>query len=273
MALAIEVKHLQGDTTDQSFEKPPSPNRSVGLAKDTENDPEDTKLEKFPTLPQGYNMRYEDLTAPSPQPDTSTGEQKLPPGKYILDGELGEDQIVYLGGSNDTEVNEHNGQNEEGVDVNELAGPSDFEPLLDKKMRQKHKEMQLVHHFTHFQSYKRSKVGDSRAKGVGVVPDPIRIIPKPDVEVFIDIVTSWAHSPSDGVDMYTLVTVGRFFYHTHPFQGYSTEQHNSFGSNETMYSVREEVGGEQEWEREEKDFRGEVGEEQEWEQEHEDFIA
>ena len=53
--------------------------------------------------------------------------------EFKLDGDLGEGQVVYLQeGDNDMEVSEHNGQNEEGVEVNEAAGLCDFELLLNE---------------------------------------------------------------------------------------------------------------------------------------------
>lgn len=113
-------------------------------------------MEKSPTSPQDHNVGYKDLTALFAQPHTSIAEQKLPQEKtqsyqhemstfsifYIvlpntvlaydakdvaqsllhilefkLDGELGEDQVVYLReGDDDVEVSKHNGQNEEGIE-------------------------------------------------------------------------------------------------------------------------------------------------------------
>ncbi|CAN6706457.1 unnamed protein product [Malus baccata var. baccata] len=67
-----------------------------------------------------------------------------------------------------------------------------LEPLLGKGMQHKWKGMQLVHPFTPLESYKRRKVGDGCSTEDFVVDlDPIRIIPKPDVEVFIDVLTHW----------------------------------------------------------------------------------
>ena len=85
MALATEVECFQGDTPAQSFEKVPCPDKSVGSTWDTEKVPEDAKFEKSPTLPQDHDMGLEDLTAPSPQPATSTGEQKLGLGKDAIE--------------------------------------------------------------------------------------------------------------------------------------------------------------------------------------------
>ncbi|RXH97226.1 hypothetical protein DVH24_035894 [Malus domestica] len=162
-----------------------------------------------------------DLTTPSLQPDTSIGEAKSSPGKGIIeviglgvnclafDVDLSE--IIKAKNTNDvaqslmhrlefrvnnTEVSEHNSNTAEVVDMNEATCPYDFEPFFAKRMRRKLKGMQLVHFFTHLQSYKRRKVGDILANEDFVVAlDPMQIILKPNVEVFVDVLTCWAGSP------------------------------------------------------------------------------
>lgn len=106
-----------------------------------------------------------------------------------MEGELGEGQVFYLRENDEnTEVNEHSTRTEEGVDVNEAAGPSDSKPLLGKGIWRNHKGMQLVHPFTHLESYKRRMVNDGRfAEDFVVALEPVRIISKPDVEAFVDI--------------------------------------------------------------------------------------
>lgn len=114
-----------------------------------------------------------------------------------MDGELGEGQVFYPGEKDeDTEVREHNSHTEEAVDINEATYPSNSEPFLGKGMRRKLKGMQPVHIFTHLQSYKRRKIGDILADEDFVVAlDPIQIILKLDVEVFVNVLTCWAGSP------------------------------------------------------------------------------
>ncbi|KAM1074256.1 hypothetical protein EV1_019003 [Malus domestica] len=81
-----------------------------------------------------------------------------------LDGDLGEGQVVYLREEDeDTEVSEHSSHIDEAVDVNESAGPFGSMPLL------------AVEDFF-------------------VDPDPMWIIPDPDVVVFVDVVMRWACS-------------------------------------------------------------------------------
>ncbi|KAM2698362.1 hypothetical protein EV1_037371 [Malus domestica] len=164
-----------------------------------------------------------DLTTPSLQPDTSIGEAKSSPGKGIIeviglgvnclafDVDLSEiikakntndvaqslmHRLEFRVNNEDTEVSEHNSNTAEVVDMNEATCPYDFEPFFAKRMRRKLKGMQLVHFFTHLQSYKRRKVGDILANEDFVVAlDPMQIILKPNVEVFVDVLTCWAGSP------------------------------------------------------------------------------
>ncbi|KAM2671257.1 hypothetical protein EV1_007091 [Malus domestica] len=87
--------------------------------------------------------------------------QKAPSPKksFKLDADLGESQVMYLREEDDDmKVSEHNGQNEEGFEVNKVIGPSNFKPLLDKGIRQKRKGMQLVHPVTPFQGYKKKGI-------------------------------------------------------------------------------------------------------------------
>ncbi|CAN6711453.1 unnamed protein product [Malus baccata var. baccata] len=58
---------------------------------------------------------------------------------------------------------------------------------VSKRMWRKRKGLQLVHPFTSLESYRRWKVGDGHSVEF---PKPLRIIPKSDVEVFIDVLTS-----------------------------------------------------------------------------------
>ncbi|KAM1145779.1 hypothetical protein ACFX2I_037684 [Malus domestica] len=164
-----------------------------------------------------------DLTTPSLQPDTSIGEAKSSPGKGIIeviglgvnclafDVDLSEiikakntndvaqslmHRLEFRVNNEDTEVSEHNSNTAEVVDMNEATCPYDFEPFFAKRIRRKLKGMQLVHFFTHLQSYKRRKVGDILANEDFVVAlDPMQIILKPNVEVFVDVLTCWAGSP------------------------------------------------------------------------------
>ncbi|KAM2937884.1 hypothetical protein FF1_037735 [Malus domestica] len=164
-----------------------------------------------------------DLTTPSLQPDTSIGEAKSSPGKGIIEViglgvnclafnvDLSEiikakntndvaqslmHRLEFRVNNEDTEVSEHNSNTAEVVDMNEAICPYDFEPFFAKRMRRKLKGMQLVHFFTHLQSYKRRKVGDILANEDFVVAlDPMQIILKPNVEVFVDVLTCWAGSP------------------------------------------------------------------------------
>ncbi|KAM2698360.1 hypothetical protein EV1_037371 [Malus domestica] len=186
---------------------------------DVDNVPEDVKVDSYPKRPLGF----EDLTTPSLQPDTSIGEAKSSPGKGIIeviglgvnclafDVDLSEiikakntndvaqslmHRLEFRVNNEDTEVSEHNSNTAEVVDMNEATCPYDFEPFFAKRMRRKLKGMQLVHFFTHLQSYKRRKVGDILANEDFVVAlDPMQIILKPNVEVFVDVLTCWAGSP------------------------------------------------------------------------------
>ncbi|CAN6712521.1 unnamed protein product [Malus baccata var. baccata] len=95
--------------------------------------------------------------------------------EFRVNSELGERRVFYPGEKDeDTEVSEHNSNTEEVL-----------------------KGMQLVHIFTHLQSYKRRKVGNILANEDFVVAlDPMQIILKPNVEVFVDVLTCWTGSPS-----------------------------------------------------------------------------
>lgn len=78
----------------------------------------------------------------------------------------------------------------EGADVNEAASLSGLEPLIGKGMRRKHKGKQLVHPFTPLEPYKRRKVGDGYSvKDFIILPEPMQIIPKPNMKVFVDVLT------------------------------------------------------------------------------------
>lgn len=81
MELVVEVKSLRGDTTGKSFDKPPTPDKSVRSGRDIDNVPEDETVNSYLKRPLGF----EDLTAPSLQPDTSTGEGNSSPGKDIIE--------------------------------------------------------------------------------------------------------------------------------------------------------------------------------------------
>ncbi|KAM1978072.1 hypothetical protein ACFX16_014804 [Malus domestica] len=114
--------------------------------------------------------------------------------QFRVNGELKERQ-VFLQEEEDTEVSEHGTYTDEGVNVNEAIDLSGLKPLHGKGMRQKCKGMQLVHPFTYFESYKRRKVGNGRsAEDFVIVMEPMQIILKLDVEVFIDILTRWVGS-------------------------------------------------------------------------------
>ncbi|KAM1736245.1 hypothetical protein COP1_014606 [Malus domestica] len=101
-----------------------------------------------------------------------------------------EERQVFLQEKEDTEVSEHGTYTDESVNVNEAIDLSGSKPLHGKGMWQKCKGMQLVHPFTFFKSYKRRKVGNGcSAEDFVIVMEPMQIILKPDVEVFIDILT------------------------------------------------------------------------------------
>ncbi|TQD90984.1 hypothetical protein C1H46_023422 [Malus baccata] len=112
-----------------------------------------------------------------------------------LKGKVKKGYHTYVGAlpsSSRPTVSEHSTHIKEGVDVIEAVSLSNLEPLLGKGMQHKRKEMPLVHPFTPLKSYKRRKVGDSHSTEDFVVDlDPMRIIPKSNVEVFVDILTHW----------------------------------------------------------------------------------
>ncbi|TQE11599.1 hypothetical protein C1H46_002801 [Malus baccata] len=95
--------------------------------------------------------------------------------EFKVKGKLEEGQVLYLQEENeDTEVSEHRTYTEEGINVIEAISLSNLEPFLGKGMQHKQKGMQLVHPFTPFESYKRTKVGDGRSTEVFVVDlDPM----------------------------------------------------------------------------------------------------
>ncbi|KAM1097059.1 hypothetical protein ACFX19_014759 [Malus domestica] len=130
----------------------------------------------------------------SDAPRETFDKPSTPEKSFRVNGELKERQ-VFLQEEEDTEVNEHGTYTDEGVNVNEAIDLSGLKPLHGKGMRQKCKGMQLVHPFTSFESYKRRKVGNGRsAEDFVIVMEPMQIILKLDVEVFIDILTRWVGS-------------------------------------------------------------------------------
>ncbi|KAB2625763.1 hypothetical protein D8674_017423 [Pyrus ussuriensis x Pyrus communis] len=91
-----------------------------------------------------------------------------------------------------TEVSEHSIDTDEGADMNEATGSSSSETIPCKGIWLKRKGMQLVYPFTLLGSYKRRKVGDGcSVDDFIVLLEPMRIISKPDVEVFVDVLTRW----------------------------------------------------------------------------------
>ncbi|KAM1034379.1 hypothetical protein PS1_038063 [Malus domestica] len=211
--LVVEVKNLRGNTAD--------------------NVPEDVKVDSYPKHPLGFEdlttpslqpdtsigeaksspgkgiteviglgvncLAFDvDLSEIIKAKNTNDVAQSLMHRlEFRVNSELGERRVFYPGEKDeDTEVSEHNSNTAEVVDMNEAACPYDFEPFFAKGMRRKLKGMQLVHIFTHLQSYKRRKVGDILANEDFVVAlDPMQIILKPNVEVFVDVLTCWAGSP------------------------------------------------------------------------------
>ncbi|KAM0981466.1 hypothetical protein ACFX13_014824 [Malus domestica] len=130
----------------------------------------------------------------SDAPRETFDKPSTPEKSFRVNGELKERQ-VFLQEEEDTEVSEHGTYTDEGVNVNEAIDLSGLKPLHGKGMRQKCKGMQLVHPFTSFESYKRRKVGNGRsAEDFVIVMEPMQIILKLDVEVFIDILTRWVGS-------------------------------------------------------------------------------
>lgn len=228
MELVAKLECLRSDAPGKLFDKPLTLEKSVRSGWNEDNALEDEEVDSFLERPPGYK----DLTAPSPQPETSTGEGKSDQGKDIapapnlptfdvdlleiieaenannvaqsllhvlqfrVEGELGERQVFYLREEDkDTEVSEHGTHTNEGVNMNEAAILFGSKPFLGKAMEQKSKGTQLVHPFTPFESYKRSKVSDGCSpEDFVIVPKPTRIILKPNVEVFIDVLTRWVGS-------------------------------------------------------------------------------
>ncbi|KAM2608832.1 hypothetical protein TB1_037116 [Malus domestica] len=191
--LVVEVKNLRGNIADLTT---PSlqPDTSIGEAKSS---PGKGIIE---VIGLGVNcLAFDvDLSEIIKAKNTNDVAQSLMHRlEFRVNIELRERRVFYLREKDeDTEVSEHNSNTAEVVDMNEAACPYDFEPFFAKGMRRKLKGMQLVHIFTHLQSYKRRKVGDILANEDFVVAlDPMQIILKPNVEVFVDFLTCWAGSP------------------------------------------------------------------------------
>ncbi|KAM1097058.1 hypothetical protein ACFX19_014759 [Malus domestica] len=160
MELAAKLECLRSDAPRETFDKPSTPEKSI-IEVENANDVAQSLLRIL---------------------------------QFRVNGELKERQ-VFLQEEEDTEVNEHGTYTDEGVNVNEAIDLSGLKPLHGKGMRQKCKGMQLVHPFTSFESYKRRKVGNGRsAEDFVIVMEPMQIILKLDVEVFIDILTRWVGS-------------------------------------------------------------------------------
>ncbi|KAM1106219.1 hypothetical protein ACFX13_003161 [Malus domestica] len=79
--LAAKVERLRGDVVGKSFDKTPTPDKSVGSGQDADNVPKDEKVDSSPKRRPGY----EDLTALSPRLDISTDEGKLAREKNIIE--------------------------------------------------------------------------------------------------------------------------------------------------------------------------------------------
>ncbi|TQD79700.1 hypothetical protein C1H46_034728 [Malus baccata] len=79
--LAAEVERLRGDVVGKSFNKTPTPDKSVGLRRDADNIPKDEKVDSSPEHRPGY----EDLTSLSSRLDISTDEGKLAWEKDIIE--------------------------------------------------------------------------------------------------------------------------------------------------------------------------------------------
>ncbi|KAM1626175.1 hypothetical protein TB2_014210 [Malus domestica] len=160
MELAAKLECLRSDAPRETFDKPSTPEKSI-IEVENANDVAQSLLRIL---------------------------------QFRVNGELKERQ-VFLQEEEDTEVSEHGTYTDEGVNVNEAIDLSGLKPLHGKGMRQKCKGMQLVHPFTYFESYKRRKVGNGRsAEDFVIVMEPMQIILKLDVEVFIDILTRWVGS-------------------------------------------------------------------------------
>ncbi|KAM0981467.1 hypothetical protein ACFX13_014824 [Malus domestica] len=160
MELAAKLECLRSDAPRETFDKPSTPEKSI-IEVENANDVAQSLLRIL---------------------------------QFRVNGELKERQ-VFLQEEEDTEVSEHGTYTDEGVNVNEAIDLSGLKPLHGKGMRQKCKGMQLVHPFTSFESYKRRKVGNGRsAEDFVIVMEPMQIILKLDVEVFIDILTRWVGS-------------------------------------------------------------------------------
>ncbi|KAM1415337.1 hypothetical protein ACFX2I_007002 [Malus domestica] len=153
-ALAADVERLLANIGDQLFQKAPSPKKSVGTAWDIEKVLEDTKLDvTFLT----FDVVLPNTALACDANDVTQSLMNIL--EFKLDADLGESQVMYLREEDDDmKVSEHNGQNEEGFEVNKVIGPSNFKPLLDKGIRQKRKGMQLVHPVTPFQGYKKKGI-------------------------------------------------------------------------------------------------------------------
>lgn len=117
--------------------------------------------------------------------------------EFRLDGDLGEGKVIYIREEDeDTEVSDHSNQIDEAVDANKPANPSGYVPLPCKRIRHKRKGMQLMLLVNLLQSYKRRKVGDSWvAEDFFIALDLLRIIPDPNVAVFVDVMKRCACWP------------------------------------------------------------------------------
>ncbi|CAN6718880.1 unnamed protein product [Malus baccata var. baccata] len=176
MELAAKLECLRSDAPRESFDKPSTPEKSrkdIALATN------------FPT----FDVNLSEIIKVENANDVA--QLLLRILQFRVKGEL-EERQVFLQEEEDTEVSEHGTYIDEGVDVNEAIDLSGSKPFHGKGMRQKCKGMQLVHLFTSFESYKRRKVGNGRSTEDFVIyMEPMQIILKPDVEVFIDILTCW----------------------------------------------------------------------------------
>ncbi|KAM1161131.1 hypothetical protein ACFX2B_000259 [Malus domestica] len=164
VAIIIPVNTTYG----KLFDKPPTPEKSIGSGWDTYNVPKDEKVDSSPEHPPGYK----DLTATSPQPETSAGEGKSDRGKDIAPTTnlptFDVDLLEIIEAENANDVAQSLLRILQFRVVGELG--EEQVSTLERKMRTQ-----------------RWKVGDGHSVEF---PKPLRIIPKSDVEVFVDVLTS-----------------------------------------------------------------------------------